>query len=63
MNGLLEGGPFCPQPAFSRLWPPKKAAAASGAARVSEHRRPSDLQERGRWRADRGVRRTKEGEI
>ncbi len=28
MNGLLEGGPFCPQPAFSRLWPPKKAAAA-----------------------------------
>jgi len=24
----LEGGQFCPQPAFSRLWPPKKAAAA-----------------------------------
>jgi len=20
----LEGGPFCPQPAFSRLWPPKR---------------------------------------
>src|ERR1035438_5573204 len=20
----LEGGQFCPQPAFSRLWPPKK---------------------------------------
>ena len=25
---LLEGGQSCPQPAFSRLWPPKKAAAA-----------------------------------
>jgi hypothetical protein len=25
---LLEGGQFCPQPAFSRLGPPKKAAAA-----------------------------------
>jgi hypothetical protein len=24
----LWGGQFCPQPAFSRLWPPKKAAAA-----------------------------------
>jgi hypothetical protein len=24
----LEGEQFCPQPAFSRLWPPKKAAAA-----------------------------------
>ncbi len=24
----LEGGQFCPQPAFSRLWPPEKAAAA-----------------------------------
>jgi hypothetical protein len=24
----LEGGQSCPQPAFSRLWPPKKAAAA-----------------------------------
>jgi hypothetical protein len=24
----LEGGQFCPQPAFSRLEPPKKAAAA-----------------------------------
>src|ERR1039458_10864951 len=23
-----EGGQFCPQPAFSRLWPPRKAAAA-----------------------------------
>jgi hypothetical protein len=22
------GGQFCPQAAFSRLWPPKKAAAA-----------------------------------
>jgi hypothetical protein len=22
------GGQFCPQPAFSRLWPPEKAAAA-----------------------------------
>ena len=20
----LEGGQFCPQPAFSRLWPPKR---------------------------------------
>jgi hypothetical protein len=25
---LTEGGRFCPQPASSRLWPPKKAAAA-----------------------------------
>jgi hypothetical protein len=25
---FVEGGQFCPQPAFSRLWPPKKAAAA-----------------------------------
>jgi hypothetical protein len=24
----LWGGQFCPQPAFSRPWPPKKAAAA-----------------------------------
>src|ERR1035441_3478195 len=24
----LWGGQSCPQPAFSRLWPPKKAAAA-----------------------------------
>jgi hypothetical protein len=24
----LEGGQFCPEPAFSRLWPPIKAAAA-----------------------------------
>ena len=24
----LEGGQSCPQPAFSRLWPPQKAAAA-----------------------------------
>jgi hypothetical protein len=24
----LWGGQFCPQPAFSRLWPPNKAAAA-----------------------------------
>jgi outer membrane protein TolC len=24
----LEGGQFCPQPAFSRLWPPEKAAAS-----------------------------------
>jgi len=28
MTSFLEGGQFCPQPAFSRLWPPKKAAAA-----------------------------------
>jgi VWFA-related protein len=25
----LEGGQSCPQPAFSRLWPPRKAAAAN----------------------------------
>jgi general secretion pathway protein J len=28
MTRCLEGGQFCPQPAFSRLWPPRKAAAA-----------------------------------
>jgi hypothetical protein len=24
VSGLLWGGQFCPQPAFSRLWPPKR---------------------------------------
>ncbi|MGA3044584.1 MAG: prepilin-type N-terminal cleavage/methylation domain-containing protein [Bryobacteraceae bacterium] len=27
-TSVLEGGQYCPQPALSRLWPPKKAAAA-----------------------------------